>query len=119
MNIRKFENIHILLWLLKDLCWVTLSETIAVIMVIPTVALAFYIAWLSRIEKAELYHNLAVCCWIMANSIWMIGELFYNDQTRNMAILFFTIGLLLIFYYYLFILLPGRNKDVTNKISSK
>ena len=119
MNIRKFENIHILLWLLKDLCWVTLSETLAVIMIIPTVALAFYIAWLSRVEKSELFHNLAVCCWIMANSTWMLGELFYHGATKNVAILFFAIGLFFIFYYYLFILLPKRNKGMSNKISSK
>jgi hypothetical protein len=100
MNIRKFENLHILMWLLKDLCWVTLSELMGVIMIVPTIGLAIYITWLSRHEQAELFHNLAVCFWIGANSIWMIGEFFYDDSTRGIATAFFIIGLLFIGWYY-------------------
>ena len=107
MNIRKFENFHILLWLIKDLCWVTLSETMGVIMIIPTVAFAIYITWLSRANKAELFHNLAVCFWISANSVWMTGEFFYNDSLRQQAIVFFVLGLLSIAWYY-YKLLAGK-----------
>ena len=49
------------------------------IMIVPTIGLAFYISWISRRDKAELFHNLAVCCWISANSTWMIGEFYYED----------------------------------------
>jgi hypothetical protein len=111
VNIRRFENVHILLWLIKDLCWVTLSQTLGVIMIVPTVTLAFFIAWLSRADKAELFHNLAVCCWIMANSVWMIGEFYYNDNTRTIAAVFFVIGLLFIVTYYLFIKQKKESPD--------
>jgi hypothetical protein len=114
MNIRKFENLHILLWLVKDLCWVTLSETLGVIMIFPTVSLAFYISWLSRSEKAELFHNLAVCCWICANSIWMIGEFFYQDKTRTIAAALFIAGLLFIAAYYLFFFIPEWRRNRNN-----
>ena len=100
MRLRKFENFHILLWLTKDLCWVTLSETMGVIMIIPTVSLAIYITWLSRAEHSELFHNMAVCFWISANSIWMIGEFFYNDSLRTEASVFFVLGILCIAWYY-------------------
>src|SRR4051812_47948603 len=100
INIRKFENFHILLWLIKDLCWVTLSETMGMIMIIPTISFAIYIAWRSRTEREELLHNLAVCFWITANSIWMTGEFFYNDSWRGWATVFFIIGLLCIAWYY-------------------
>jgi hypothetical protein len=110
MNIRKFENLHILLWLIKDLCWVTLSQTLGMIMIIPTAGLAFYIAWISRHDKAELFHNLAVCCWISANSVWMTGEFYYEDKTRIAAAALFIAGLLFIAFYYFFILIPARRK---------
>jgi hypothetical protein len=95
-RIRKFENLHILLWLLKDTCWIMNWRELGMLMIAPTVATAFYISWLSRKDPKELMHNLAVCCWILANSIWMVGEFFFDDSTRNFALIFFLIGLALI-----------------------
>jgi hypothetical protein len=100
MNIRKFENFHILLWLFKDLCWVTLSKTVGVFMIVPTLALAIYITYINRKDKAELAHNLAVCFWISANSVWMIGEFYFDDHTRSFAVVFFVLGLLMMLFYY-------------------
>jgi hypothetical protein len=48
-----------------------------------------------------LLHNLAVCFWITANSVWMTGEFYYDDGTRPYAIIFFIAGLLCVAYYYL------------------
>ena len=91
---------HILLWLLKDLCWVMDWKVMGLIMIVPTVAVAVYITVLTRRVFSELLHNLAVVCWICANSVWMIGEFFYEDTTRPIAAAFFITGLLLIAYYY-------------------
>jgi hypothetical protein len=100
-DIRRFENFHILLWLLKDLCWVTLSEAAGIIMIVPTLGLAIYITIINRFDKAEFAHNLAVCFWICANSVWMIGEFFYDDGLRPQAIVFFTLGLIVMLFYYI------------------
>lgn len=110
-NVRQFENLHIAMWLLKDTCWVTDFKTGGIIMIIPTLIVAFYITWKMRMHAAELFHNLAVCCWICANSIWMIGEFFYDDTLRTPAIIFFSFGLLFIAYYYL-ILLPKQQRTL-------
>lgn len=82
------------------------------IMIIPTVAVAIHITWLRRNVNSDLFHNLAVCFWISANSIWMIGEFFFDDQLRPVAILFFLAGLLTVFIYYVFIL-PRQNMSDT------
>lgn len=74
-------------------------ETGGMVMVVPTVAVAFYITWKSRTVRSELFHNIAVCCWIIANSIWMIGE-FYDTETRHFAAGIFITGLLLLVFYY-------------------
>lgn len=100
-RLRKFENVHIVLWLIKDTCWIQDFKLAGMVMVVPTVGMALYITWLSRTDARELAHNLAVCCWILANSIWMTGEFFFNDTTRPLATVFFVFGLAIIAAFYL------------------
>ena len=77
-------------------------------MIGPTLALALFITWKNRGDRAELMHNLAICMWICANSTWMIGEFYFDDTTRELAVLFFVVGLLSMLYYYFMELLNGR-----------
>lgn len=73
-RLREYENFHIVLWLLKDTCWVMDFKVPGLIMILPTISVALHITWLHRKSMAELLHNLAVVLWISANSVWMIGE---------------------------------------------
>lgn len=114
-NLRFFENLHVSLWLFKDLCWVLDWKTFGVLMIVPTVSVAIWIAWKSRNDIADLFHNLAVCFWIGANSVWMIGEFFLEDSTRPIATVFFAIGILIVAVYYLFIL-PRRSSENSAKV---
>ncbi|MCB9189937.1 MAG: hypothetical protein H6600_08910 [Flavobacteriales bacterium] len=108
-KVREFENFHIVLWLMKDVCWVMQAKTLGTIMVFPTVSLAIYIAWLTRKSLVDLYHNLAVVCWISANSIWMLGELnfdetpqqIYYEYSRMIALSLFCLGIGFIIWYHL------------------
>lgn len=100
-KIRNLENTHILLWLIKDSCWVMDFKPLGVFMIIPTVIMAFYLTYLSRHDRKELLHNLAVCCWILANSIWMIGEFYFDDTSRPYAAAFFLLGLAFVAFYYI------------------
>jgi hypothetical protein len=99
-HIIKVENFHILLWLLKDACWVLGFKYAGVLMIIPTLSVAIYLTYKSRNEQVDLFHNLAICCWITGNSIWMIGEFFFNDTWRYEASTFFVIGLVIVFIYH-------------------
>jgi len=101
LRFRPFENFHIVLWLVKDLCWCMLSKTLGVVMIFPTVALAIYITWLHRHTKVELFHNLAVVFWLFANCIWMLGEFYVEDKTRPLALVFFVAGLGTASWYYI------------------
>ena len=98
---RGFENFHIVLWLVKDLCWCTLSKTMGLVMIMPTLILAIYITFLHRKNKSELLHNLAIVFWICANSVWMTGEFFFKDGLRDYALIFFIAGIVMVSYYYL------------------
>lgn len=101
-SIRNTENLHVLLWLLKDLAWISDFKLFGVFMVIPTVFVAVVLSYKSRADFHAFVPNLAVVCWILANSVWMIGEFFYNDSLRPIATVFFILGLLFISFYYTF-----------------
>lgn len=99
-QLREFENFHIVLWLLKDLCWVSDWKIAGMVMIIPTLFMALYITWRSRKDTADIYHNIAVCCWICANGTWMTGEFFFNDTWRPFALVFFLAGIAVVTFYY-------------------
>ena len=108
-KIREYENLHILLWLLKDTCWVMEWKTAGMIMIVPTVAAAVHITWLRRSIRTDLFHNLAVCFWISGNSLWMTGEFFFDDTLRPWVTVLFLTGLTLVAYYYATVLREKRN----------
>jgi hypothetical protein len=109
---RRIENLHILFWLLKDLSWAMLWKPLGLIMIVPTIGAALLITWQTRRIKSEFLHNLAVDFWIIANGYWMITEFYStNDDLRYYTIIPFTIGLIIIGYYYL-IVRPKEKRQV-------
>ncbi|MEO8067565.1 MAG: hypothetical protein ABI599_07735 [Flavobacteriales bacterium] len=100
-SLRAGENFHIVLWLLKDVCWVQDWRMAGTIMIAPTLAMAIWIAWRCRKDMCEMLHSLAVVFWIAANGTWMLGEFYCNDCTRPFALVFFVLGLLSIARWYL------------------
>ncbi len=100
-KIRGTENLHILLWIVKDTCWVQDYRVAGVIMIVPTIGVALFLMMMSRPQREEFIHNVAICFWLCANSVWMIGEFFYNDGTRPWAMFFFGLGLVTLAVHYL------------------
>jgi len=117
-SIRVNENLHIILWLVKDLAWLMEYKVTGLVMVFPTVAMAFFITWQCRTNRRELIHSIAVICWIFANSTWMIGDFFFQGRGHGLSEAFFLSGLGLLAVYYA-ILFPlelrqKRNAGATN-----
>ena len=106
---RKMENLHIVFWLLKDISWCMVWRPLGVAMIFPTLIIAIIISWRTRQFMSELCHNVAITVWIIANSYWMISEFFHFDTMivygniayKYLAIIPFSIGILLLAYYYL------------------
>lgn len=113
-KLREYENFHIVLWLLKDTCWMMEWKIGGIIMIVPTVAAAFHITWLGRKNIADLYHNLAISNWICGNAVWMIGEFFFDDSFRPYARGFFFIGFVFLAAYY-FGVLPKEKRFLRQK----
>ncbi|WP_461481711.1 hypothetical protein [Porticoccus sp.] len=107
---RRMENLHIdiAFWLVKDISWCMVWKLLGILMIMPTLSVAIFIAWRTRHLASELSHNLAIACWIGANSVWMISEFFGFDERiffglfegKYLAMIPFTIGAAILFYYY-------------------
>lgn len=111
---RQLENLHILFWLIKDLCWCLLFKPLGIFMILPTISVALFITWRNRRIFSELMHNLAISLWIVANSIWMIAEFYEADeQVKPYCVIPFSLGLALLLYYYIvYKMMLKKGKDV-------
>ena len=106
---RKMENLHIVFWLIKDISWCMVWRPLGIAMVFPTLIIAIVITIRTRQFMSELCHNVAVTFWITANAYWMISEFFHFDTLvvyggityKYLAIIPFSIGILMLAYYYL------------------
>ena len=116
---RRLENLHIVFWLIKDISWCMIWKVLGIVMVVPTLSVAIYIAYRTRKIKSELAHNLAVAFWISANSYWMISEFFGFDEVsvvsgyegKHLAMIPFLIGVIILAWYYL----VERRKEVNKE----
>ena len=99
-DIRRIENLHVALWLLKDVSWCSSWKLFGLLIIPPTLTMAVYITWKTREVAAELVHNLVVCFWICANITWMLGEFYWDDGTRRFARMFFYFGIVLLVLHY-------------------
>ncbi len=107
---RSLENLHVLFWLVKDICWCIGFKPLGITMIFPTLFVAIYITWKNRHLVSELSHNLAIMLWIMANSLWMIFEFTGTDEElKYYCLIPFISGLAILVYYYA-IYLPFRKR---------
>ena len=120
---RRVENLHILFWLIKDVCWAMNFKTLGMLMIVPTMTVALIILFQTRHILSEFIHNLAVVFWIVANCTWMIGEFWGIDENligniglRQMAIVPFGLGLMVLLYYYIFL---AHKKEFQEKMLEK
>jgi hypothetical protein len=109
LRFRKMENLHIVFWLFKDVAWCLGFAVLGIAMIIPTLVIALVISWRTRQMMSELCHNLAIAVWISANSYWMISEFLGFDEKiligdftyKQLALVPFTMGILILAFYYL------------------
>jgi hypothetical protein len=99
-NGARFDNIHILLWLIKDTCWMLEWRIFGTIMIVPTIGVAVYIAARS-LGQDIFWINVAICFWITANAYWMVCEFVELEMYKDYAGIPFGLGLLSVAVFYL------------------
>ncbi|MBK7957615.1 MAG: hypothetical protein IPK03_05555 [Bacteroidetes bacterium] len=101
MDVRKLENYHIPLWLIKDTCWLLHFKTLGIVMIIPTISVAVIIAFRTR-QVVEFWLNLSVVFWIFANAFWMLTEFLEIDADYKVyALVPFILGVISSGYIFL------------------
>ncbi len=111
-SFRYLENAHILFWLIKDTCWSMGWRTGGMTMIAPTLGMAIFIVWKSRHSRPDLFHNIAICLWIAANTLWMTGEFYkIEKELRPFVLTCFTTGLSILAVYYTFFFAADRKKE--------
>lgn len=98
-KIKKYENFHIVLWLLKDTCWMLELRWLGASIMVPTLLFAFYIVNKTS-KSADFYINLAIFFWIFANSFWMMTEFFFQNQFKYFSIIPFSLGFVFVAVFY-------------------
>ncbi len=101
-QLRKLENGHIVLWLLKDASWMMAWKMFAFVMFIPTLSLALLITYRSKPEMNEFRHNVSVSFWITANGCWMFSEFYGNALLLLTAKICFIAGVTNLGLHYFF-----------------
>lgn len=118
-DLRKYENLHVAFWLVKDACWCMLFKPLGMIMIVPTLFVAIHITWRTWHDVTDRYHNIAITLWICANATWMTGEFFFNDTLRPYAMIFFALGLLVVGVYYTFVARRLRARENNKELLSQ
>lgn len=99
-KIKKIENLHVILWLIKDTCWMLEQKWLGAIMMVPTLFFALFIVY-RTLKTNDVYINLAIFFWISANSFWMMMEFFNHNLYKNFAIIPFGLGFLFVAIFYI------------------
>ena len=80
---RAYENLHIVLWMLKDYSWNTLNKPLWFASTIPTVLIGIdFVYTTGRAENMIIdhVHYISQLLWVGGNLAWAAGELFTDDD---------------------------------------
>jgi len=81
-TVHGLEYILLYFWVLKDLSWCAVSwlytGTTCIAMFISWIVFLFCISIYKKMYM-EAYHAVAMCLWLSANGIWMIGSSFHDN----------------------------------------
>lgn len=93
---RKFkdllDNLHFPLWILKDAAWLLQFGWVSLILAIPTIFISLLLILYTIGDERK--SNFVVLSWLLANTTWMMHEMF-NTPTKGLAIGLFSIGILI------------------------
>jgi len=104
------EQIHFPLWIIKDFSWfIALNyETLAsyfkyvsILFAIPTISISIYLIFTEK-RNFFLFGHVLLATWLLANTLWMVTELFYHEA-KIVSLLFFSMGAILIPFFTIMI----------------
>jgi hypothetical protein len=101
-----WEYLHFPLWIVKDACWFgaleypqykDILQYVSVSFAVPTILITLYLIAVTESRFVRLEHIL-LGFWLMANTSWMVSELF-ELPIVNVSTAFFVSGILIVPFY--------------------
>lgn len=109
--------LHFPLWIIKDSSWFLslnyeafnflryASASFAIItLIISTILLK------NSDDRLSYFENLILTIWLLANTSWMLHEMFYVSFAKNIALISFLLGIALIPFYMVIVFKIGKIK---------
>lgn len=105
-SVQVLEYLHFPLWIVKDAAWFAALhieaykiyfQYVSLIFALPTISITLYLIAVSRSRFLRL-ENTLIALWLLANTGWMLNELFELPLTLWSACCF-TLGIILAPYY--------------------
>ena len=72
---RFIDDISSMLWFLMDVCWMSDQDTLAAILIIPTIYSTMIMFWYADYHMTKVLVAIATNCWVLMNVCWMIPDI--------------------------------------------
>lgn len=72
---RLIEDISSMLWFLMDVCWMSDQDTLAAILIVPTVYSTLIMFWHADYHLTKVLVAIATNCWLLMNVCWMLPDI--------------------------------------------
>lgn len=117
-HLQTLEYLHFPLWIVKDAAWFTALHVeayklefqyISLTFAVPTILITLYLIAFTESKFLRL-ENTLLGFWLLANTSWMVSELFEFPITL-WAAAFFASGILIVPFYTRLLFLKGNGKS--------
>lgn len=109
--------LHFPLWIIKDSAWfLSLNYEAFNFLRYASVFFAIITLIISTIllknsdDRLSYFENLILTIWLLANTSWMLHEMFYVSFAKNIALISFLLGIALIPFYMVIVFKIGKIK---------
>ncbi|MDA8686710.1 hypothetical protein N9L94_06820 [Robiginitalea sp.] len=105
-HLKTLEYLHFPLWIVKDASWFAALEFeeykevfqyISISFAVPTILITLYLVAVTESKFSRL-ENILLGFWLMANTSWMVSELF-ELPISLVAAAFFASGIMIVPFY--------------------
>ncbi len=97
------DTVNSLTWFLMDAFWMLGATGVATFFILPTLFTGLCLLYIEK-RRTVLYINVAINCWIVMNTLWMISEIAESPEMLTWSRAAFGTGIL-------FILLAVRSSE--------
>ena len=117
-HLKTLEYLHFPLWIVKDASWFAALEFeeykhvfqyVSITFAVPTILITLYLIAVLESKFLRL-ENVLLGFWLLANTSWMVSELFEYPITL-LAAAFFASGILIVPFYTRYLFLKGNGKS--------